>query len=1038
LSGKQLLNTTQSIYDAPAKEIYLLENVTIQGRKTELRQLLKLLNLAKSGQPKAALITGDAGIGKSALMETFINLVREGVYCRVLDLGKMGSVSPESLYVTIIDRLQDEANAILDEALLAVNEITAELDLRWERQDLVRAIALVKLQESIGGKDAVSQEQLVKAIRSQVPAIKRLKFSVNESIEKLVDLIVNPWVMVATSILNPMTPSLQEAMRLGATLKESQGRPASNGNGAGASERNPYGAIPSDLSPERHAFSALRAEDIAAGLADIAPEVIDPSQTIIHMEAPVVPGFNAPSMMPGGVPGRSNSGSLGMTRIEGPARPVKDPLIRHLMTIFNYINGTLENIDSALLITVDEWDRILSDTRQVEMKEFMSELLYHITEQKNYHFMVLLLSRTEGESYTLGGALYNQFRTKLLLDALNEVACRKLVRSQLKEIGVDLEEGVHQRMYKLSRGNPYWHLKILSYLRERVESNRIRHVDVAFFDKLGIENVEQLLELSFTRLKLTFLNDEESLYKVLAALIKTFGERSFSANQAIREISASQGFTDGYVFEVLRALFRHDLICEVQSGAAKPRPGDDRLLESRSRRDPHYVIQSRFVLAFLHEKTRSIETDISTDEKLMYLKKIIPLSVKSGELDREKTMEVLALSDAMNKPEIVEFLEDVFIEHLNDDKPVVRVTALNNVALIDSARAREGMFKAMKDEDSMVREYAARNLALLAQKSNDQQLAGHIVDVMLQAIDDESEAVRAQVYATLARYRWHRDLMNVFIKGLSDACETVRVISARNLAEMETASPFVFNTLLDALGDESAEVRRAACQGVQRFTGPEAIEALVKMLQSDTDSGIRALAADSLSHMEDVQAFQALLTALRQEASEDVKLAVARALGKRRGWQTEEALLEAIQNALLQNGIDETPVFVWACIRSLGQVGGTERSLNLLTELKSRVSNTIILSVIEFSSHKISERIGELRQMERQLEQATPLTVAVPSEYEEDVVIPEEELPHVASLYDLEKDEAEGDEVDELLMREAELAQMELNGIELPFERRPR
>jgi hypothetical protein len=66
------------------------------------------------------------------------------------------------------------------------------------------------------------------------------------------------------------------------------------------------------------------------------------------------------------------------------------------------------------------------------------------------------------------------------------------------------------------------------------------------------------------------------------------------------------------------------------------------------------------------------------------------------------------------------------------------------------------------------------------------------------------------------------------------------------------------------------------------------------------------------------------------------------------------------------------------------------------------------------------------------------LTVAVPSDYEEDVVIPEEELPHVASLYDLEKDESDGDEVDDILMREAELAQLELNGIELPFERRPR
>jgi HEAT repeat protein/Cdc6-like AAA superfamily ATPase len=965
------LSTSNPLYDAPSREIYLLENVAIQGRKTELRQLLKLLNLAKTGQPKAALITGDVGIGKTALLETFVGLVREGIYCRILHLGSATFNSVEDLYVAIIEGLQAEANDILDEALVAVNGITQELDLHWERQDLVRAIALVKLQESIGGKQAVSQEQLLKAIRSQVPAVKKLKLSVNESIEKLVDLIVNPWVMVATSLLNPMGQPLQEAIQLAETLKAKMAEQPAENPVLPQLDPSAITALPESIAENGVANPQVKTAQQEATqklIDDFYPPATSEPATVAEsaiLPAPVLP----------------------VTRIETPLRPIKDPLIHHLLQVFNFINSAIENLDTALLMVIDEWDRIQGKPAQQALKDFLAELLYHITEQKNYHFMMVMSARSEGESYTLGGPLYNHFRTKLLLDALPDSACRKLLRGILRAAGTDVDEEVNRRVYQLSRGNPGWHLKMAHYMAERAENNRLRNVDIDFYEKLGVEKVENIAELAFTRLKLTFLNDEESLYKVIAALLKLFEERPFSANQAIKEISTSQGFTDGYVFEVLRALYRHNFIREAtkteSAGLSQGEP------DARTKRpDPCYVIQSRTMLQFLQEKTRAIETDISTDEKLMYLKKIIPLSIKSGELDREKTMEVLALSDAMNRPEVVQFLEDTFIENLQDGKPVVRVTALNNVALLDSPRAREALFRAMRDEDSMVREYAARNLALLSQKSSDPQITNRIIETMSLAVDDESEAVRAQVYGTLSKYKWHRELLTLFIKGTADACDSVRITAVQTLAETESDSPYLINALLDALSDPVADVRRYACMGLQKFSNSEVIEALVRVLQSDADSSIRALAADSLSRMEEGKALQALIHALRYESSEEVKLAVARALGKRRGWQTEEILLEALQNA----DPAAMPVFTWACIRSLGQVGGTERSLSVLAELRKRLTNTILLSAIDVANQKIYGRIDELRQIERQLEEATPLTQAVPSEYQEDVALPEEEI----------------------------------------------
>ena len=1016
--------------DNPSRELYLLENVPIQGRKTELRQLLKLLNLAKTGQPKAALVTGDEGIGKTALLETFTQLVNEGIYCRVLQLGKMAMTSPEEVYVRLIEQLQVDANHILDDALIAVNEITRELDLHWERQDLIRAIALVKLQESIGGKEAASQEQLVKAIRSQVPAIKKLKFSVNESIQKLVDLIVNPWIMIATSLLNPMSPALKEAIELADALRDNDFQLPQEKKLANLLSQPEHRPKPAPLNSieslppvrepfrevTRERFAPIDQDDFSENFSELMPEqssasstskklplLVDPELNMLmeenqkasnetHFSTPVDRGHKPVEMLPTLQPHPpskdatySGHDAFAPIRMDAPPRPIKDPLIRHLMTVFNFINGNIRKLDSGMLIVLDEWDRTEDMPKLADLKEFFSELVLQITEQKDYHFMLVMTARTEGESYTLGGTLYNHFRTKLLLDVLNEGACRKLVRSLFKESKAELDEEIHLRVYRLSRGNPFWHLKIANYMKERVESNRIREVDSEFFDKLGIDQLHNLLDLSFTRLKLTFLNDEESLYKVVAALLKHFAEEPFSANQAIKEVSTSQGLSDSYVFEVLRALYRHDLI-QLASGIQTQQAQHPR--EGHAQQDPCYVIQSRFALDFLREKTRMIETDISTDEKIMFLKKIIPLSVKSGDLDREKTMEVLALGDAMGNAELVTFLEEVFVEAMQDPKAVVRVTALNNIALIDTHGAREAIFTALKDDDSMVREYAARNLALMTQKAHDPGLANRVIDLMLDIIDDESDAVRAQVYAALTKHRLHRDLTSVFIKGTSDACEAVRLTSIRNLTELEIQTPYVFNCLMDAMSDPLSEIRRYACMGLQRYPNAEAIDAIVHTLQTDNDVSIRSLAADSLSRMEDNKAFLALVSALRQEAAEDVKLAVVRALGKRRGWQTEAVLQEALQSA----DYEAMPVFTWACIRSLGQVGGTERSRSILRSIKNKITNGIILSALEVAVQRISERIEELAQMERQLEEATPLAVAIPSDEANEVELPEEEL----------------------------------------------
>jgi len=142
--------------------------------------------------------------------------------------------------------------------------------------------------------------------------------------------------------------------------------------------------------------------------------------------------------------------------------------------------------------------------------------------------------------------------------------------------------------------------------------------------------------------------------------------------------------------------------------------------------------------------------------------------------------------------------------------------------------------------------------------------------------------------------------------------------------------------------------------------------------------------------MEDSRAFPALVSALRNEENiEDVKLAVVRALGKRHDPRTEAVLIEA----LMQADSDAMPVFVWASVRSLGQVGGSPRSIELLRELRNRVDNPIILSAIDMAQQKIKGRLMELDERKQQMAQEPSVMVMLSAIQEDVPTLEEDALP---------------------------------------------
>lgn len=984
-----LQDTHYSTSSGSTNELYLLEQAHVIGRKTELRQLLKLINLSRQGQPKAVLVSGDSGIGKTALMDSFSDLVRQAVYTRIVDCRQERFRTPQHFYVTVIDSLRLDAEQMIDEALAAINEGLAEVGLVWEAQDLIRAVSLVQMQEALDTKDgketkgdgklgnakyetitpatsdkqrAMTEEQLMKAIKNSVPTVKKLRLSLTGQVEKIVKLILNPWVIAACHLVNPVDAKLKTAF-----------------------------ALSDDIKIQERLFDANYTKDWEAKrpqyfqMDDDAPE--SPETIVLSKNS------NFTTVTP------PKNNAKPKSSLQGPM----GDMTAGLLYVLNFVNRTISTIDSSLLLMFDNWETIsgLPYRQRDELKQLVSDVIEECSAQADFRLMLLFGCDSDQQSKSLGGPLFAQFRTKLLLSPLEEPQARKFCKQTLQEAGLDLDERVHQHIMQLTQGNPYWHFRIVMYILERAKANRIPAIEADFFHQLCIEAAEDVLDLAFTRVKLACLEKEEALEKVIAALLVSFPFHPFRVGDAAREISLSQQIPEAFVLEIIERLTHHQFLMPLMNQPALP--GKAKTKGKPSFENVWLVLQNKIDREFLRGKTTHVQADLPTDEKLNFLKKVIPLSIQAGELDRAKTQEVLSLCYSLGNTDIVEYLEDLFIKSLSAEQPSIRVTAINNLALIDSEKSRQSLFSAMHDNDAMVREYAAKNLNAISQSTTDPEFHRILVDVLQDSLDDEYEAVRAQAYQTLSKYRWSHDLTMVFIKGLSDIDPTVRLSSVKFLAELEQESPFIQNSLMDALDDPEPEVRKYACFGVQRYSGPEIIHALITRLSDDTEPGIRALAADSLSAMDDESAFRALSLALMNpNESEDVKLAVVRTLGKHHSPVCENILLDALEGPVQD---DPTltpenrmpPALLWATIRSLGQIASSRQVMDKLDSLQYQAENVIIQSAAKLALKKIHRRLDEFPMPDKHAESQQSNNRPFPTEYEQEIIIPEDDRIDLSS-----------------------------------------
>lgn len=198
----------------PLTEAELLEQCPLKGRKSELKQLIKALTLCKTGQGKAILITGNEGIGKTALLDAFRTMAQTHLSAPVIYLKAQPQWTPRLLYTQIVAGILEQAQEILKVALAEANRVLEPLDMRWTEADLVRMVAMTHLQETSYGRSTADMSALAETIKRAIPFFRRMALPVQEQLDQLGRLLVHPWVVLAASLLNPLNPAMQNAKDL--------------------------------------------------------------------------------------------------------------------------------------------------------------------------------------------------------------------------------------------------------------------------------------------------------------------------------------------------------------------------------------------------------------------------------------------------------------------------------------------------------------------------------------------------------------------------------------------------------------------------------------------------------------------------------------------------------------------------------------------------------------------------------------------------------------------------------------------------------
>lgn len=223
---------------------------------------------------------------------------------------------------------------------------------------------------------------------------------------------------------------------------------------------------------------------------------------------------------------------------------------------------------------------------------------------------------------------------------------------------------------------------------------------------------------------------------------------------------------------------------------------------------------------------------------------------------------------------------------MTDPEPEVRAQAGLGLQSLCSPRSVELLLAGAQDENLTVRRNCARALASCGKCSGS-------VESIAALINNEHDPVVLEALLEVLGGFDDPEVLQLLEGFLDHPSDELRRSAIRSLRRI--SSPAVAPIFLRQLDDRSDDVRRIALDGLGRIGSKDAVDAVIRVLQSDSSVDCRAAAAKALGRIRSRKSLPALESALTD--SQQVQCQVVLAMGALRDRSAAPVLAALLKTA---------------------------------------------------------------------------------------------------------------------------------------------
>lgn len=241
------------------------------------------------------------------------------------------------------------------------------------------------------------------------------------------------------------------------------------------------------------------------------------------------------------------------------------------------------------------------------------------------------------------------------------------------------------------------------------------------------------------------------------------------------------------------------------------------------------------------------------------------------------------------------------IEALSDPEPMVTRNAVYSLGIIGDKKALPALEKMLNSNDEEIVKAAQEAIARIKSDKNaspsippqEDRPAEFIASLDIGPIENYNPEDWNLGMAPVELSK--RDNINELIKGLKNPDLEARAKAALALGNRGKINDRALQALIEALGDESSDVRWNVAKALGKLKDHRAVEPLLKVID-DPDKDVREDVVEALGRLGDKRAVKPIAACIN-DPYVSVRLAAAAALGKLKDRAGFEALVKALEDS---------------------------------------------------------------------------------------------------------------------------------------------